>query len=150
MLNFNNSLSEGFQYNPTSGLLIGGNLLTFLFCLLGVGILFAILAKPLKLNTEFSDIITIGILYAIACISTSKVSYIHGDMTIISTLFNIVSILANRIMKFLGLESQSVILVTSLTVLLFNIVKNEFIINDFYTKLQQIEFTIKLWKLLGY
>ncbi|MGB4849165.1 MAG: hypothetical protein WBP41_14675, partial [Saprospiraceae bacterium] len=98
----------------------------------------------------FSDIITIGILYAIACISTSKVSYIHGDMTIISTLFNIVSILANRIMKFLGLESQSVILVTSLTVLLFNIVKNEFIINDFYTKLQQIEFTIKLWKLLGY
>lgn len=150
MLNFSNSLSDGFQYNPTSGLLIGGNLLTFLICLLIVGILFGILAKPLKLQTEFSDIITIGILYAIACISTAKISYIHGDMTIVSMLFNVVSILANRVMKFLGLDGQSVILVTSLTVLLFNIVKNEFIINDIYTKLQQLEFTVNLWKMLGY
>lgn len=146
----NLTLNDGFRYDPTSGILIGGNLLTFLLCLVIVGVIFAILAKPLKLATEFSDIITIGLLYAIACLATAKVKYIHGDMTIVSMLFNIISILANRVMRTLGLDSQSVILVTSFAVLLFNMVKNEFIINDIYTKLTQLKIIVQFLNTIGW
>lgn len=149
MLNFNNSLTDGFKYDPNSGILIGGNLLTFLICLLIVGILFAILAKPLKLNTEFSDVAIVGILFAAVCIMTRNIPYIRGDLITVSILFNILSIFLRRILKSLGIDTDTVIIVTNFTMMLYILIKNEFTFWNILYVLRNFRIVVQLLNMIG-
>lgn len=145
-----NLLSDGFSYNPTSGLVISGNLLTFLFCLLAVSIVFGLFAKPLKINSEMSDVVLIGIAFIVVCISTAKTRFINGDVVTVAMLFNVVSVIFGKFLRYAGLNSEAVILGTSATVLVFNVVKNQFIINDVYGWLQTLEVGSRLLRTFGY
>ncbi len=145
-----NLLSDGFSYNPTSGLVISGNLLTFLFCLLAVSIVFGLFAKPLKINSEMSDVVLIGIAFIVVCISTAKTKFINGDVVTVAMLFNVVSVIFGKFLRYAGLNSEAVILGTSATVLVFNVVKNQFIINDVYGWLQTLEVGSRLLRTFGY
>lgn len=145
-----NLLSDGFSYNPSSGLVISGNLLTFLFCLLGVSIVFGLFARPLKIQSEMSDVVLVGIGFIVVCISTAKTKFINGDVVTVAMLFNVISVIFGKYLRYAGLNSEAVILGTSATVLVFNIVRNQFIMNDVYGWLQTLEVGSRLLKTFGY
>jgi len=145
-----NLLSDGFSYNPSSGLVISGNLLTFLFCLLGVSIVFGLFARPLRIQSEMSDVVLVGIGFIVVCISTAKTKFINGDVVTVAMLFNVVSVIFGKYLRYAGLNSEAVILGTSATVLVFNIVRNQFIMNDVYGWLQTLEVGSRLLRTFGY
>ncbi len=145
-----NLLSDGFSYNPSSGLVISGNLLTFLFCLLGVSIVFGLFARPLRIQSEMSDVVLVGIGFIVVCISTAKTKFINGDVVTVAMLFNVISVIFGKYLKYAGLNSEAVILGTSATVLVFNIVRNQFIMNDVYGWLQTLEVGSRLLRTFGY
>ena len=145
-----NLLSDGFSYNPSSGLVISGNLLTFLFCLLGVSIVFGLFARPLRIQSEMSDVVLVGIGFIVVCISTAKTKFINGDVVTVAMLFNVISVIFGKYLRYAGLNSEAVILGTSATVLVFNIVRNQFIMNDVYGWLQTLEVGSRLLRTFGY
>ena len=100
-----NLLSDGFSYNPSSGLVISGNLLTFLFCLLGVSIVFGLFARPLRIQSEMSDVVLVGIGFIVVCISTAKTKFINGDVVTVAMLFNVVSVIFGKYLRYAGLNS---------------------------------------------